>query len=78
MRAVRRVKLTYPQNLLDKPVVYGLIKQFDVVTNIRSGNFSADDGWLIVDLEGAPASIEQALAWVRDQGITVEPLPEPQ
>ncbi len=76
MHSTRRVKLTYPPNLVDKPVVYSLIKQFDVVTNIRSADFSAEEGWLILDLEGSPASLEQALAWVREQGISVEPAPD--
>ncbi len=76
MHATRRVKLTYPPTLIDRPVVYSLIKQFDIVTNIRSADFGAEQGWLILDLQGSLASIEQALAWVREQGIHVEIMPD--
>ncbi len=76
MHTTRRVKLTYPPDLLDQPVIYSLIKQFDLVTNIRNASIGGgEQGWLIIDLEGSPASIEQALAWAREQGVTVENLP---
>ena len=75
MHTSRRVKLTYPPSLLDQPIVYSLIKQFDLVTNIRSAAVTGEQGWLIVDLEGSPAAIEQALTWAREQGVTVESMP---
>ncbi len=74
----RRVKMTYPPDLLDRPIVYSLIKQFDLVTNIRSADMGPRQGWLIIDLEGSPAAIDQALAWAQDQGIRVEQLPDDQ
>lgn len=75
MHVKRRVKLTYPPSLVEEPIVYSLIKQFDLVTNIRSANVAGDQGWLVIDLEGSLAAIEQALAWAREQGMAVEVLP---
>jgi ABC-type methionine transport system ATPase subunit len=74
MQTKRRIKLTYPPALVDQPVVYSLIKQFDLVTNIREANVDSEEAWLVIDLEGSTASVEQALAWAREQGMTVEVL----
>lgn len=68
----RRVKLIYPSSLQDQPVLYRLIKDFDLATNIRRASVGAAEAWLIVDIEGETESIEKALAWATQQGLTVE------
>jgi ABC-type methionine transport system ATPase subunit len=68
----RRVKLTYPPSLVDQPIVYGLIKQFDLITNIRQASLTGEQGWLVIDLEGTAESIDQALNWALEQGMTVD------
>lgn len=68
----RRVKLIYPSSLQDQPVLYRLIKDFDLATNIRRASVGAAEAWLIVDIEGETESIEKALAWAAQQGLTVE------
>lgn len=72
MLTTRRVKLTYPPQLLEKPIIYEVIKRFDIVTNIRLANATRDQGWLVVELGGQPESIEAALAWIAAQGVQVE------
>ena len=67
-----RVRFTYPPELLHKPIIYELGKQFGVVTNIRRANVSDAHGWIEMELVGAPMAIDGALAWVRDQGLQVE------
>lgn len=68
----RRVKLIYPASLQDQPVLYRLIKDFDLATNIRRASVGAAEAWLVVDIEGETESIEKALAWAVQQGLTVE------
>jgi ABC-type methionine transport system ATPase subunit len=67
----RRYRLTYPLGLLDKPILYTLIRRFDILTNIRSASVSDKDGWLIVDMEGEEAEVEAGVAWAREQGVKV-------
>lgn len=71
---LRRIKLIYPAHLVDRPILYGMIKRFDIVTNIRAANITAEEGWLVVELNGESEQLEAALAWVADQGVQVEPL----
>jgi len=72
MRAKRRVKLVYPVALQDQPILYRLIKDFDLATNIRRASVGVREAWLIVDIEGESDAIELALAWAKGQGIEVK------
>ncbi len=70
--ADRRVKLLYPTNMVDEPVLYRLIERFGLVANIRQADVNPEGGWLVVDLRGEEDKIDQAIAWVQTLGINVE------
>lgn len=70
--ATRRVKFTYPPDLINQPVIYSMGKQFGLVTNIRRANLGRDRGWVILELQGRAEDIERALTWAREQGVHVE------
>jgi ABC-type methionine transport system ATPase subunit len=76
MRGKRRVKLIYPAALQDQPILYRLIKDFDLATNIRRASVGVEEAWLIVDIEGEDDAIQQALDWAAAQGIQVQALSE--
>lgn len=69
-----RVRLTFPAALVQKPLIYRLVKDFDLVTNIRRADVRADHGWCVLELEGAPERLEQGVAWLERQGVTVDPI----
>lgn len=67
-----RVKLTFPESLVRKPVLAHLVRQFDVEPNIRRADVEEHRGWIVCELEGNAASVEAALAWLRDEHIQVD------
>jgi L-aspartate semialdehyde sulfurtransferase ferredoxin len=69
-----RFYLTYPPALITQPLIYLLIKKFDVIPNIRGANVSDEMGLLAIEIEGTQSDIDQAIAWLREQGVTVEPI----
>ncbi len=71
----RRFKFSYPPSKVDEPVLFNLIRKFDILTNIRKADVTPEGGLLILDLRGDENKIEQALAWVREQGIQVQEQP---
>lgn len=73
---VRRVHLTFPQDQVGEPVIWALGREFHVVTNVRRANISDGAGWMALDLEGEPAQIEGAIAYLKARGIEVEPILE--
>ncbi len=72
----RRLHLTFPQLLIDEPVIYTLGKRFEIVTNIRRANVDNVNAWVILELEGEAGVIEAATAWLSEQAIQVMPMPD--
>ena len=71
-----RFHLTFPEHLIDEPVIHELGQRFDVVTNIRGANVDERYAWVIVELAGPDQAVAEAVAWLVDRGITVERLGE--
>ena len=69
----RRLKLTFPPELVTEPVIYYLGHDFRVVTNICRADITEDQGWVVLELNGTDEDIEQGLAWVTAKGVTVGP-----
>jgi len=71
-----RVKLylTYPSRLVREPLIYHLSRTFDLVFNIRQASVNEDIGIIAIELDGAESAIEQGIAWLRERGVTVEPI----
>ncbi len=72
--AIRRVRLTFEGDQITDPVIYQLGKDFEIITNIRRAEVHADVGWVILELDGAEAEIDLALAWAAGKGVRVDPL----
>jgi len=50
------------------------VKKFDLVFNIRGASVSEEMGLVAVEFEGQREQIERGLAWLRQTGVTVEPI----
>ena len=73
--ATRRVVFHYPRQLIDSPVVSQIVSKYNLEFNILRANITPQsEGLMVLGLEGAEDDIEQALAWVQEQGIAVQPL----
>ena len=69
-----RLELTYPEKLIKKPIIYDLVKQFDVVPNIRRANVDETFGWMVLEVSGEDDALEAAVDHLREIGIEVEHL----
>ena len=69
-----KAKFTFPTDLVTEPVIYGLGKSFDVITNIRRADVTETQGWVILELEGEEEQINRGLAWVSKTGVRVDPI----
>ena len=69
-----RVKLTFPEELVRRPVLADLVQQFSVIPNIRRAAVEEHSGWLICELSGTTENLDEAQSWLTAQGIHVDPL----
>lgn len=72
--AKRIVKLTFPQELIKKPVTFIMAKQFDVMPNIRRAKVTETVGELVLELEGEGENLEKGIKYLEEQGVKVEPV----
>ena len=69
-----RVQLTFPPSLIQEPIVYRLVKDFDIVINIRRADVKADCGWVILEMEAGEDTLARGVAWLKDRGVQVDPI----
>lgn len=68
----RRLHLTFPEHLIDEPVIHTLGKDFGLVTNIRRANVDERFAWVILEVDGEPNVVEDAVRWLADRGVQVD------
>lgn len=69
--ARKRVHLTFPEDLVQEPVLYNLARRFEIVTNIRRANVEERFGWVILEIEGDDATLAQGLDYMRGLGVQI-------
>jgi L-aspartate semialdehyde sulfurtransferase ferredoxin len=69
-----RVKLTFPEGLIKEPVLGRMVRQFDVLPNIRRANVEEHVGWIVCELDGDAAAVDAAVAWLEEVGVEVDHL----
>lgn len=67
-----RFHLTFPEHLIQEPVIYRIGKQFNLVTNIRRANIEERMAWVILEMEGPEEAIASAVAWLAERGVQVD------
>jgi ABC-type methionine transport system ATPase subunit len=72
--ATARVRMTFPEHLIKQPVIARLVREFDVMPNIRQAKIEEHVGWVVCELGGDAAHIERAIDWLRDLGVEVDQL----
>jgi ABC-type methionine transport system ATPase subunit len=67
-----RVKLTYPQELIQQPVLFKTAMKYKVVPNIRRARVTEDIGELVLELEGKDDAVDKMVKALKKAGVTVE------
>ncbi len=74
--AKRRVVLTFPPELTERPLTYHLVKDYDLAINILKAKITpGEEGKLVLELSnGSPEKIDEGLDFLEKQGVIVQPL----
>ncbi|MGA8725065.1 MAG: NIL domain-containing protein [Acidimicrobiales bacterium] len=67
-----RVKLTFPEELVREPIIARMVKELDVVPNIRRADVGEQSGWIICELDGNAETVDRAVEWLRNEGVQVD------
>ena len=75
MLVSRRIVLKFPHRLLDQPIVYRMVKDFELKFNILKAYVTPrEQGLMVLELTGKDKDLGRAIRFVRSIGVTVQPL----
>ncbi len=75
MRTSKKIVLHFPPNLVDKPLIYHLVKDYDMEFNILKASVTPkEEGLLVLELTGDRKTYDSAIAYLKKAGVQVQPL----
>lgn len=74
MSTTTRVRLTFPEHLITQPVIARMVREHDVMPNIRRAKVEETVGWIVCELAGERQAVEDAITWLREVGVEVDRL----
>ena len=70
-----RIVLRFPHKVVDQPIVYNLVKEYDLAFNIlRAKITQKEEGELVIELKGEEENYHKGLTYLKNIGVAVEPL----
>ncbi|HUW55315.1 MAG TPA: 4Fe-4S binding protein [Planctomycetota bacterium] len=70
-----RVVLRIPANLVTEPLIYRLVKDFDIAVNILKAEVEEnDDGLLVLGMQGTVSSLRAGKKFLTDLGVRLQAL----
>ncbi len=73
--ARKKVVLRFPHRLVDKPIIYRLVKDYDLQFNILKASVTPEEeGLLILELSGKKKSYDEAVRFLTEAGVELQPL----
>ena len=73
--AKRRLVLTFPPKLVEEPITYRLIKDYDLVVNILRAKISPEEeGRLMIELSGEKGALKRGMDYLNRLKVNIQPL----
>jgi ABC-type methionine transport system ATPase subunit len=67
----RHLRLTFPEAQVAEPVIYHVVKDFNVIPSIRRAAIENHFGWMIVEFKGNQADLDSAVKYLENLGVEV-------
>jgi L-aspartate semialdehyde sulfurtransferase ferredoxin len=68
----KKIILGFPENIVKKPIVYKLVKDFELEFNILRAEITPDiEGKMLIDIKGSKERIEQCLDFLKSEGVII-------
>ena len=71
----KKLVLKFPHKLVDQPIIYKLVKEYDLVFNILKAQVTPkEEGLLVLELSGKKENYAAAVKYLGDLGVQIQPL----
>ena len=75
MTVSKRIVLHFPRRLVDRPIVYRLIKDYNLEFNILKASVTPDEeGLMVIELRGEQESYDQGIKYLTKAGVRIQSL----
>lgn len=74
--ASSRYMLYFNPDLVNEPITYRMVKDFDLMINILRAEIDDTGGRLIIAFEGSPSQIKSAIKYLTDNRVEIKELNE--
>lgn len=75
MAVSKRIVLHFPPRIVDQPIVYKLIKDFDLEFNIIKASVTPGrEGLLVMELTGEQRNYDKGIKYLSESGVKVQAL----
>jgi len=71
----KRIVLHFPHRLVDQPIVYKLVKDFDLSFNILKASVTPqEEGLMVLELSGSEENFDKGVMYLQSCGVKIQPL----
>ncbi len=71
----KRIVLHFPARLGDQPIVFRLVKDFDLEFNILKAYITPqEEGLMVLELKGKREEFDKGTAYLESRGVKIQPL----
>jgi len=71
----KKIELHFPETLVDQPIVYKLVKEYNLEFNILKASVTPrEEGLLIMELRGNNKDYDNGIKYLKEAGVKVQPL----
>jgi len=75
MAVSRKIVLHFPKRVVERPIIYRLVKDYDLEINILKASISPDkEGLMIMELTGERANFDQGVNFLMKTGLKIQSL----
>ncbi len=72
---VKRVVFHFPKRMVDEPILYRLIKDYNLEFNILKASITPEaEGLMVVELKGDQKHFDQGIQYLSDSGVKIQAL----
>ncbi len=71
----KRIVLHFPKNMVNQPIVYRLVKDFDLEFNILKAEINPkEEGLLVLELKGTSENYKRGIEYLKKEKVSTQPL----
>ena len=75
MAVSKRIVLRFPRRLVDRPIIYRLVKDYDLEFNILKASVTPEEeGLMVIELSGEQKDYDKGIKYLTTNGVRIQSL----